>query len=137
MAPYTNRVATLVRLGAIGRLLRQRAEAAFRAVFADSGTTHSPAAIRRTITRDRTTERTYPALHTVPWKQKLTTTARVLLSQTPIHDPTKQPLPKFAHQRFERYERGDDVCHWYSGASASWRDLGSTSLRLECRRPPR
>jgi predicted metal-dependent hydrolase len=76
-------------------------------------------AIRRKINRDRTTQRTYPALHTVSWKQKLTTTARVLLSQTPIHDPAKEPLPTFAYEWFERYDRGDDVCHWYSSACAS------------------
>ncbi|MGO9380961.1 MAG: metal-dependent hydrolase [Mycobacterium sp.] len=76
------------------------------------------AAIRRTTARDRTTERTHPALHTVSWSQKLTTAARVLLSQTPFHKPAKEPLPDFADRWFQRYDRGDDIAHWYSGESA-------------------
>jgi predicted metal-dependent hydrolase len=77
-------------------------------------------AIRHPTTRrDRTRPRTRPALHTVPWKQKLTTAARVLMSQTPLHDPAKEPLPEFAHHWFERYDRGDDVCHWYSAQTTS------------------
>ncbi|OBH51148.1 metal-dependent hydrolase [Mycobacterium colombiense] len=62
-------------------------------------------------------QRAKPALHTVPWKQKLGTAARVLMSQTPLHDPAKEPLPEFADRWFERYNRGDDVCHWYSSQS--------------------
>lgn len=58
--------------------------------------------------------RVRPALHTVPWKQKLGTAARVLMSQTPLHDPAKEPLPVFADRWFQRYSQGDDVCHWYS-----------------------
>ncbi|OMB97647.1 metal-dependent hydrolase [Mycobacterium colombiense] len=61
-----------------------------------------------------TVQRVQPALHTVPWKQKLGTAARVLMSQTPLHNPAKEPLPEFADRWFERYNRGDDVCHWYS-----------------------
>jgi predicted metal-dependent hydrolase len=77
-------------------------------------------AIRHPTTRrDRTRPGTRPALHTVPWRQKLTTAARVLMSQTPLHDPAKEPLPEFAHQWFERYDRGDDVCHWYSAQTTS------------------
>ncbi|MFW0785132.1 metal-dependent hydrolase [Gordonia sp. CPCC 206044] len=55
-----------------------------------------------------------PALGEVPWSQKITSAARVLLSQTPFHDPAKEPLPEFADDWFKRYERGDDVAHWYS-----------------------
>ncbi|OMC22857.1 metal-dependent hydrolase [Mycobacterium colombiense] len=62
-------------------------------------------------------QRVQPALHTVPWKQKLGTAARVLMSQTPLHDPAEEPLPEFADRWFERYNRGDDVCHWYSSQS--------------------
>ncbi|OBJ44944.1 metal-dependent hydrolase [Mycobacterium colombiense] len=64
-------------------------------------------------------QRAKPALHTVPWKQKLGTAARVLMSQTPLHDPAKEPLPEFADRWFERYNRGDDVCHWYSSELAT------------------
>jgi len=76
--------------------------------------------------RDRTStsgaaraQRVKPALNTVPWKQKLATAARVLMSQTPLHDPAKEPLPKFADRWFRRYNRGDDVCHWYSSQLAT------------------
>ena len=31
------------------------------------------------------------------------------MSQTPFHNPAKEPLPKFADQWFKRYDRGDDV----------------------------
>lgn len=65
----------------------------------------------------RRDERVKPALHTVPWRQKLGTAARVLLSQTPLHDPADEPLPTFADRWFQRYNRGDDVCHWYSSQS--------------------
>ncbi|OBG40715.1 metal-dependent hydrolase [Mycobacterium alsense] len=75
--------------------------------------------------RDRTSRRDVdavrrakPALHTVPWRQKLATTARVLMSQTPLHDPANEPLPEFAGRWFQRYSRGDDVCHWYSSELA-------------------
>ncbi|MBV8789341.1 MAG: metal-dependent hydrolase [Mycobacterium sp.] len=64
-------------------------------------------------------ERTKPALNTVPWKQKLATAARVLMSQTPIHNPAKEPLPTFADRWLRRYNRGDDVCHWYSSQLAT------------------
>lgn len=73
---------------------------------------------RRTIDRNDATPRVKSALHAVAWRHKLTATARVLMSQTPIHDPAKEPIPAFANRWFERYDRGDDVCHWYTASSA-------------------
>lgn len=64
-------------------------------------------------------QRVKPALHTVPWKQKISTPARVLISQSSLHDPAKEPLPKLADLWFRRYSRGDDVCHWYSSQLAT------------------
>lgn len=55
-----------------------------------------------------------PAYHPVPWRQKITASTRILMSQTPFHNPAQEPLPEFADRWFERYERGDDVSHWYS-----------------------
>jgi predicted metal-dependent hydrolase len=49
----------------------------------------------------------------VPMRQRLATFRRVILSQTPHHDPAHQPLPEFAARWFARYEHGDDICHWY------------------------
>lgn len=64
-------------------------------------------------------QRVKPALNTVPWRQKLSAFARVMMSQTPLHDPAKEPLPKFADAWFRRYNQGDDVCHWYSSQLAN------------------
>jgi predicted metal-dependent hydrolase len=50
----------------------------------------------------------------IPRWQKFTTVARVLLSQTPFHDPGPQPLPEFADEWFARWDRGGDVTHWYT-----------------------
>nr|WP_090273621.1 metal-dependent hydrolase [Mycolicibacterium komanii]CRL66501.1 metal-dependent hydrolase [Mycolicibacterium komanii] len=55
-----------------------------------------------------------PALHTVPWSQKLVTVARVLMSQTPMHNPAHAPTPRFAEDWITRYNRGDDVSRWYA-----------------------
>ena len=54
-----------------------------------------------------------PAFTGVPLKEKLVAGARVLLSQTPFHDPAHEPLPEFAGRWFERYDGGGDVVHWY------------------------
>ena len=43
---------------------------------------------------------------------------RVLLSQTPFHNPAHEPLPEFADRWFERWERGGDVTRWYTGELA-------------------
>jgi predicted metal-dependent hydrolase len=55
-----------------------------------------------------------PAFASVPRRQKLTAVARVLLSQTPFHDPEPQPLPEFADEWFARWDRGSDVTRWYA-----------------------
>jgi predicted metal-dependent hydrolase len=54
------------------------------------------------------------AFATVSRKDMLVTTARVLLSQTPFHDPAGEPLPEFADRWFARWDRGGDVTHWYT-----------------------
>lgn len=43
---------------------------------------------------------------------------RILRSQMPNHDPEDQPLPAFAAQWLERYDRGEDVVRWYSSELA-------------------
>ena len=60
------------------------------------------------------TRQSPPAYYPVPWRQKIVASARILMSQIPFHDPAHEPLPEFADLWFERYERGDDVSHWYS-----------------------
>jgi predicted metal-dependent hydrolase len=63
----------------------------------------------------RATPATTPnAFATVPRKQRLTAAGRVLLSQSPFHDPDGQPLPEFADRWFERWNSGADVTHWYA-----------------------
>jgi predicted metal-dependent hydrolase len=54
------------------------------------------------------------AFEGVPPMQKLTAVARVLLSQTPFHDPAPQPLPEFADEWFARWDAGSDVTRWYT-----------------------
>ena len=39
-------------------------------------------------------------------------------SQVPGHDPTHQPLPAFAQEWFDAYDRGVDVSTWYASRAA-------------------
>jgi predicted metal-dependent hydrolase len=55
------------------------------------------------------------AFSSVPRKEILVAAGRVLLSQTPFHDPAHEPLPEFADRWFQRWERGGDVTRWYTG----------------------
>jgi len=57
-----------------------------------------------------------PAFHHIPWKYKLHTAFRVLLSQTPRHNPAHETTPAFADRWFERYTKGEDVAHWYANS---------------------
>ena len=60
-------------------------------------------------------DRSYPAANAcVPPKEQLAATFRLLGSQRPHHDPQHQPLPPFAAEWIKRYDRGDDVSHWFS-----------------------
>jgi predicted metal-dependent hydrolase len=54
------------------------------------------------------------AFAAVPLKERCVAVARVLLSQTPFHDPADQPLPEFADRWFERWDSGGDVTRWYT-----------------------
>lgn len=54
----------------------------------------------------------------VPWSEKLLAGVRVMLSQTPFHDPAKDKLPVFADEWFRRWDAGGDVTHWYGAAVA-------------------
>jgi hypothetical protein len=54
----------------------------------------------------------------VPVKEKLVAGTRVLLSQTPFHDPAHEPLPEFADRWFDRYDRGGNVARWYGSEQA-------------------
>ena len=60
--------------------------------------------------------RTTPsAFASVPRREVRTAARRVLLSQTPFHDPAHEPLPELADRWFERWDRGGDVTRWYTG----------------------
>jgi predicted metal-dependent hydrolase len=58
------------------------------------------------------------AFSSVPRKQVLVTAGRVLLSQTPFHDPAHDALPEFADRWFARWESGGDVTRWYTAELA-------------------
>jgi predicted metal-dependent hydrolase len=51
-------------------------------------------------------------------REFVTTTGRILLSQTPFHNPAHEPLPEFADRWFERWDRGGDVTRWYGAEIA-------------------
>jgi len=36
----------------------------------------------------------------------------------PYFDPADEAIPSFAGQWFDRFERGDDVTHWYGSQPA-------------------
>lgn len=57
-----------------------------------------------------------PAFSGIPQKQKLVAVARVLMSQTPFHNPAHEPLPEFADEWFARWDRGGDVTRWYTAS---------------------
>jgi predicted metal-dependent hydrolase len=63
----------------------------------------------------RTATLTPSAFASVPRKEVLLAAGRVLLSQTPFHDPAHEPLPELADRWFERWDRGGDVTRWYTG----------------------
>ena len=50
----------------------------------------------------------------VPSDEQRACARRILLTQTPNHDPEHQPLPAFADRWFARYDAGADVAHWYA-----------------------
>lgn len=54
------------------------------------------------------------AFATVPRKERYVAVCRVLLSQTPFHNPANEPLPRFADRWFERWNAGGDVTRWYT-----------------------
>jgi len=56
------------------------------------------------------------ALAGIPGNERRVASWGILKSQMPNHDPTDQPLPRFAAQWLERYARGDDVARFYSSA---------------------
>ena len=70
--------------------------------------------LRQRLSFGRSVPPTPPAFSDVPAKEKLVAVRRVLLSQTPFHDPEHEPLPDFADEWFARWDRGDDVTRWYS-----------------------
>ncbi|WIM90018.1 metal-dependent hydrolase [Candidatus Mycobacterium wuenschmannii] len=73
--------------------------------------------LRARLARERSTIPN--AFATVPRLQRFRAVSRVLLSQTPYHNPEHQPLPRFADAWFERWNGGGDVTHWYTGRAAS------------------
>lgn len=59
------------------------------------------------------------AFSSVPLREKVIAGWRVLLSQTPFHDPADEPLPAFADEWFARWRRGGDVTRWYSAETTN------------------
>jgi hypothetical protein len=59
-----------------------------------------------------------PMLKAVDRKDKRQALRGLILSQSPYFDPADEALPPFAGEWFDRYERGDDVTHWYGSQAA-------------------
>ena len=59
------------------------------------------------------------AFASVPRGKLITAFSRVLLSQTPFHNPEHEPLPRFADIWFAQWAAGVDVTHWYRTESAA------------------
>jgi len=62
---------------------------------------------------------TPPMLKAVDRKDKRQALRGLTLSQNPYFDPADEALPSFAGEWFDRYERGDDVTHWYGSQAAA------------------
>ncbi|MGO9380948.1 MAG: metal-dependent hydrolase [Mycobacterium sp.] len=75
--------------------------------------------LRSIVRRDRL-PRTLPPpmLKAVGRKDKHEALRGLIFSQNPYFDPADEALPSFADQWFDRYERGDDVTHWYGSQAA-------------------
>jgi predicted metal-dependent hydrolase len=59
-----------------------------------------------------------PMLKAVDRKGKSQALRGLVLSQNPYFDPADEAIPSFAGQWFDRFERGDDVTHWYGSQAA-------------------
>ena len=70
--------------------------------------------LRQLFGGSRCAPSTPSAFASVPRKQRLAAVGRVLLSQTPFHNPANEPLPQFADHWFERWNSGGDVTRWYT-----------------------
>ena len=53
------------------------------------------------------------AFNGVPRTHKWAASARLLLSQTPWHQPQEAPLPPWSHKWFAAYERDADMTRFY------------------------
>jgi predicted metal-dependent hydrolase len=62
---------------------------------------------------------TAPMLKDVDRKDKYQALRGLIRSQNPYFDPADETLPSFAGQWFDRYERGDDVTHWYGSQAVT------------------
>ncbi len=59
-----------------------------------------------------------PMLKNVDRDDKRRALRGLILSQNPFFDPAGEAIPSFAREWFNRYERGDDVTHWYGSQAA-------------------
>lgn len=59
------------------------------------------------------------AFASVPRRERMAAAGRVLLSQTPFHNPDHEPLPELADRWFRRWDAGADVTRWYTAAEVA------------------
>jgi hypothetical protein len=75
--------------------------------------------LRTLVSRDRLIRTAPPPmLKAVDRKGKREALRGLIFSQNPYFDPADEAIPSFAGQWFDRFDRGDDVTHWYGSQAA-------------------
>jgi predicted metal-dependent hydrolase len=58
-----------------------------------------------------------PGDECIPARERRQSNLRLLMSQSPNHNPARQPTPAFADEWLASYDRGEDVSRWFSSRS--------------------
>jgi predicted metal-dependent hydrolase len=75
------------------------------------------AEFRKHVPEDETRTHGQRAFGEVSRRDKWLASSRILLSQTPWHDPGRASLPRWSDTWFEAYERGEDMTRFYGAPS--------------------
>ncbi|MEQ8280704.1 MAG: metal-dependent hydrolase [Deltaproteobacteria bacterium] len=75
------------------------------------------AEFRKHVPEEETRTHGQRAFGEVPRRDKWVASSRILLSQTPWHDPDRASLPRWASTWFEAYERGEEMTRFYGAQS--------------------
>jgi putative transposase len=99
---------------------RERSAARRNATATPVVPTSQPHAVNEMTLEDRIEQKSIGGiLDGVDRRDKVAALRGLVQSQNPYFDPANEDLPAFADRWFERYERGDDITHWYGSQLAS------------------